>query len=263
MSYTMLAKKGDITGKPKSRLHAHAYDQFVFAQLPRGSKTGNLLHYLFEHAPFGNAVAWPYVVEEALKRYMPVNREVFAPMLIQVMQHVFNVNLTINGEAFLLSDVSPNHCLHELEFDFPVPEFNPALLNQLYSAGLPVSVAWSKPLQGIVNGKMDLFFEHSGKYYILDWKSNYLGDTLADYSPDALAQAMTDNNYHLQYLLYTLAATKYLQHRLPAFTYEAHFGGAIYLFVRGVRQEGATGIYTYRPTALQLALLQGMLQGVG
>jgi exodeoxyribonuclease V beta subunit len=261
MSYTMLAKKGDITGKPKSRPQGDTYEQFMFGQLPRGSKSGNLLHYLFENAAFNNPTGWPYVIDEALKRYLPANATLFAPLLLQVLQQVYSVPITVEGSTFLLSEVTPDHCLHEFEFDFPVPEFNPALLNQLHLASLPVQVAWHKPLQGIVNGKMDLFFEHGGKYFILDWKSNYLGDTLADYAPEALNRAMTDNNYHLQYLLYTLAATKYLHSRLPAFDYETQFGSVIYLFVRGVRQNSATGIFACSPTLEQLEKLEGVLNG--
>jgi exodeoxyribonuclease V beta subunit len=84
---------------------------------------------------------------------------------------------------------------------------------------------------------------------------------LTDYSPAALAHAMNDNNYHLQYLLYTLAAKKYLQSRLPNFNYDKHFGGVIYLFVRGVRSNGDTGIYTNSPTAEQLRFLEDILHG--
>jgi exodeoxyribonuclease V beta subunit len=98
----------------------------------------------------------------------------------------------------------------------------------------------------MMNGFIDLVFEHKGKYYILDWKTNYLGNSLEAYHSDGLEQAMNHHNYHLQYLIYTVALCRYLQTRIPNFDYEKHFGGVIYMFVRGVREGKNTGIYFNR-----------------
>lgn len=261
MSYSMLAQKGEITSRPRSSNQHDKYDLFMFSQLTRGSKTGNLLHYIFEHVHFTSDQNWKYVIDEALKQHLPKQSEHFASMLYQMLQQTFNVPLRVNGQMFHLSEVLNDERIHEFEFDFPVPLYHPVTLNNLTNAHIEVRVSWDKPLEGIINGKMDLFFGCRGKYYILDWKSNYLGDTLYAYSPTALADAMNENNYHLQYLLYTLAAKKYLQSRLPDFNYELQFGGVIYLFVRGVRFSGDTGIYINRPTLEQLELLEGIMGG--
>jgi exodeoxyribonuclease V beta subunit len=233
----------------------------MFSQLTRGSKTGNLLHYIFENVYFTDERNWLQVIDEVLKQHLPKHSEQYAPMLFEMLHQTFHVPLHVNGSTFQLAEVSFENRIHEFEFDFPVPQYNPADLNNLTNTDIEVRVSWDKPLEGIMNGKMDLFFECKGRYYILDWKSNYLGDTLTDYSPAALAHAMNDNNYHLQYLLYTLAAKKYLQSRLPNFNYDKHFGGVIYLFVRGVRSNGDTGIYTNSPTAEQLRFLEDILHG--
>ena len=101
---------------------------------------------------------------------------------------------------------------------------------------------------GLLNGLIDLFFEYNGKYYILDWKSNYLGDDLSFYEgEDKMREAMNEGNYHLQYLIYTVAVKKYLEQRLPKFDYERHFGGAIYVYFRGARAGESSGIYTNKP----------------
>jgi exodeoxyribonuclease V beta subunit len=115
---------------------------------------------------------------------------------------------------------------------------------------LLLAVREQPDLEGLMNGLIDLLFLHEGKYYILDWKSNYLGDNLEDYRAEKLAAAMNDNNYHLQYLLYTIAAKKYLRSRLgEQFDIEEHFGGVIYLFVRGLRKNLSYGIFTTIPSA--------------
>ncbi len=235
MSYTMLAQKHEGTSLPRSRNKLGSYDQFIFSQLARGNKTGNLLHYIFENVHFTDDRNWKHVIDEALKSHLPQHSEQYAPMLLEMLQQVLNAPIEVNGNSFKLSEVSLENRIHEFEFDFPVPEYNPSDLNSLTNENIEVRVSWDKPLEGIINGKIDLFFECRGKYYILDWKSNYLGDSLDAYSAEALAFAMNESNYHLQYLLYTLAAKKYLQSRVKNFDYNEHFGGVIYLFVRGIR----------------------------
>ncbi|HZG26144.1 MAG TPA: 3'-5' exonuclease, partial [Chitinophagaceae bacterium] len=261
MSYTMLAKKGEIASRPAALVQNSRYDQFMFNQLTRGSKTGNLLHQVFEQVHFSENDNWSYVIAEALKQHQPKNRDQYAPLLLEMLEQTFNLPIEVNGQTFRLSEVKNENRIHEFEFDFPVPLYNPADLNNLGNNGIEVRVTWDKPLEGVLNGKLDLFFECRGKYYILDWKSNYLGDTLADYSPAALALAMNENNYHLQYLIYTLAVKKYLASRLKGFDYERHFGGVIYLFVRGVRSGSDTGIYVNRPSPELLHMLENVLEG--
>ena len=112
-----------------------------------------------------------------------------------------------------------------------------------------------------MNGKMDMFFEHAGKYYILDWKSNFLGDSLDHYKKELLNDVMSENNYHLQYLLYTVAAKKYLESRMPAFNYENDLGGVIYLFVRGVRIGGDSGVFSYKPPLEMIEKVEQILNG--
>jgi exodeoxyribonuclease V beta subunit len=112
-----------------------------------------------------------------------------------------------------------------------------------------------------MNGLMDLFFEWEGKFYILDWKSNYLGDRVEDYSEEQLKTAMAENNYHLQYHLYTLAAVRYLQSRIPEFDYDSQFGGVIYLFVRGVRRGRREGIFFTMPDRKVIEGMDALFRG--
>lgn len=112
-----------------------------------------------------------------------------------------------------------------------------------------------KALGGLMNGKIDLFFEREGRFYILDWKSNYLGFNLENYNSEGVLNAMNESNYHLQYLIYTVALKKYLSSRIPDFDYEKQFGGVVYLFLRGLRKGNAGGVFTAKPP---LALIEKM-----
>jgi exodeoxyribonuclease V beta subunit len=96
---------------------------------------------------------------------------------------------------------------------------------------------------------------------VLDWKSNHLGNTIEEYHRDRLEKAMQENLYQLQYLLYTVALDRYLTLRVPGYRYDTHFGGAIYVFLRGVSAEKgeACGIYRDLPPIELIRELQELL----
>lgn len=264
MSYTMLAAKAEHSLKTRPLQQEDPYETFIFHTLKRGAKTGNLLHFLFENINFSEDSRWEKWLTETVRRFVPGQQEIYAPMLRQLLEHVLHTDITVGEQTFPLSAVIWHKRIPEFEFDFPVSAFFPDMLNGLSDDRTSVIVRrfhehGSNELEGIMNGKMDLFFEHEGKYYILDWKSNYLGDSPEDYTPAALSVAMNENNYHLQYLIYTLAAKKYLESRLHAFNYEKQFGGVIYCFVRGIRKGQPTGIFTSKPPLSKILQLENSL----
>ena len=231
---------------PKSQAKfTNSYDQFVFQDLKRGAYTGNLLHHIFEHIDFTNSANWPRIVAQALKRLSSNSKEAYAANIVELLHQV--TSLVIPGTDFSLNQITKSKRLNELEFDFLMKPFNTSALENISSPEHPFRIRSIAELEGIMNGKMDLFFEHNGKYYILDWKSNFLGNTLGDYNADKVKVAMYENNYHLQYLIYTVALTKFLSLRKPDFAYEIDFGGVIYLFLRGVRSGVETGFYFNKP----------------
>ncbi len=262
LSFTSLSP--GHTGVIKNSINSHndKYDHFVFKQLVKGNKTGNLLHFIFENIDFTNNRYWEYTINNALKRFMPKHQKEYAPMLLQLLHHLINVHINVSGQQFTLAGIPQEKRLNELEFDFNLSVFDPSDITDLEENEKRINVKYNyQESEGIMNGKMDMFFEQAGKYYVLDWKSNFLGDTLDYYKKELLTEAMSENNYHLQYLLYTVAAKKYLESRLPVFNYDTDFGGVIYLFVRGVRSEGDTGVFSYKPTIEMIERLEGIFDG--
>ncbi len=116
--------------------------------------------------------------------------------------------------------------------------------------GQPREPLQARSLQGLLTGFMDLVFEHAGRYYVLDYKSN----KLAGYAPKDLAQGLLAHRYDVQFSLYLLALHRLLQARLPGYDYETHMGGAVYLFARGIDQAGA-GVFAHRPA---LAMVEAL-----
>jgi len=118
-----------------------------------------------------------------------------------------------------------------------------------------------REVKGMLMGFIDMVFEHDGRYYLLDWKSNHLGNSIEEYRQDSLKRAMEENLYALQYLLYTVALNRYLSMRVRDYSYASHFGGVFYLFLRGVssRKGDRSGIFFDRPSEELIDALTGML----
>jgi exodeoxyribonuclease V beta subunit len=160
----------------------------------------------------------------------------------------------------------------EMEFTLPLDPMTSSGLAAIFSRfgakgvspSLPRQVErlGFAPVRGMLRGFIDLVFMHRGKFYLLDWKSNHLGDRLEDYDQDSLDQAMLREHYHLQYHFYTVALHRYLSGRIPGYDYETHFGGVFYLFLRGI--DGGRGpdfgIFRDRPPQL---LIEGISQYLG
>ncbi|NYT66687.1 exodeoxyribonuclease V subunit beta [Alcaligenaceae bacterium] len=101
-------------------------------------------------------------------------------------------------------------------------------------------------LNGMLKGFIDLVFLHEGRYYVADYKSNFLGENDASYTHDAMQNAVLQHRYDLQYVLYLLALHRLLKSRLPDYDYDLHIGGAVYFFLRGL-QAPSQGLHTERP----------------
>lgn len=112
-----------------------------------------------------------------------------------------------------------------------------------------------------MKGFIDLVFEHEGKYYVLDWKSNHLGDDVAVYHGDALKGAMAEHRYDLQYQIYALALHRFLRSRIANYSYQKHFGGVYYLFLRGMDGQSQQGIFSAKPSEAMLNEIDQLIDG--
>ena len=174
--------------------------------------------------------------------------------------------------GFRLVDPVPR--LVELEFAFPVAGLDRARLGASLREngyrdpfapapeGRP-SEAPPPPIDGFLRGFVDLVVEHAGRWYVIDYKSNWLGSSPEDYSREAVAAAMRASAYPLQYLLYLVALHRHLGLRLPGYDYERHVGGVFYLFVRGMDPAAGTerGVWFDRPAASFVRGLDGLFRG--
>ena len=113
---------------------------------------------------------------------------------------------------------------------------------------------------GMVKGFIDLVFEHDGRFYVLDYKSNTLGEDDSAYTRQAMGEVILEKRYDLQYVLYLLALHRLLKARLPDYDYDRHIGGAVYLFLRGV-QGPSSGVFADKPPKSLIAKLDALFDG--
>jgi exodeoxyribonuclease V beta subunit len=239
--------------------------QGMFA-FPRGAKAGTCLHEILEKIAFDAAdEALAGLVNSRLQAHgldTDENREAVRQMLPALMKFP----LASERSDFTLSKIGAADRLNELEFYFPIQNMSAGKLQEWFGKrgwASTVSAQLERlafdSVQGFLKGFMDLVFQFEGRFFIVDWKSNWLGNRLEDYSADAIREEMRRQHYFIQYHLYTVALHKYLALRVPGYDYEKHFGGVIYLFLRGIDpahlERGAFRDRPSRATVEQLAAL--------
>jgi exodeoxyribonuclease V beta subunit len=264
---------------------------------PAGARAGQLVHEVLEQVDFQatEPTRLRTVVMAALERFG--FEDTWAEALCRAVADVVATPLDSGAQSFCLGDVTLARRLNELEFLFPVADEDTtdgrtwragsptararqdavpltgerlaAVLARHATAPLPADYVERartlgfSPLAGFLKGFIDLVFEHAGRWYLVDYKSNLLGVHANDYRPERLLEAMTTHHYFLQYHLYVVALHRYLQRRLPGYDYERHFGGVFYLFLRGMAPAYArgNGVFCHRPSRQAIADLSAVLAG--
>ncbi|MBE9397492.1 exodeoxyribonuclease V subunit beta [Pontibacterium sp. N1Y112] len=224
-------------------------EQTIFS-FPKGARAGTFLHAVFEDLDFPTA-GGPELDEYLQERLTLEGYETdWTPVLNSLVADVLDSDL--DGQGLRMRDLTAQDKLVEMEFMLPVSGLDCGALNQLVRAEDNLSAQAGllsfDQVNGMLKGFIDLVFRHEGRYYVLDYKSNYLGGTHDAYTQEAMAGAMIDHRYDLQYQLYTLALHRLLQSRIPDYNYEEHMGGVFYLFLRGMGQ-GDHGVFHCRPDA--------------
>lgn len=257
------------------------------AELPGGRGTGNFLHEVLEHADFaGPEEALRALVVERLPRHGIDGQ--WADLVTAGLSGALATRLDPEDARSRLADLPTTSRLNELAFTFPLahrsrgeragettgialsPERLAAVFANHPEPGVPTS--WIDrlgalsfmPAKGFVTGAIDLVYRGAdGRFYVVDYKSNHLGETVADYDRAGMEHAMSSHHYFLQYHLYTVATVRYLRQRLPDFDYDRDFGGVYYLFLRGMAPDhpGGTGVFAARPPESLIASLSDALDG--
>jgi exodeoxyribonuclease V beta subunit len=242
---------------------------------PRGTKPGTMLHAILEKHDFASTdeAALARLVAAKLEGAGYSNEE-WGDVLVRGLRAMLTTNLDDNG--LTLASVPRAKRADELEFVFPIASTTTLLTAAKLAGALATHRSVQVPasyaervrdlgfeLRGFLKGYIDLVFEHDGRFYVVDYKSNHLGPNLEDYRPSRLTVAMTHHDYFLQYHLYTLAVHRWLGRRLRDYDYDRHFGGVLYLFARGMSPDHPqqTGIFRDRPSRALVEALSEAASG--
>ena len=237
----------------------------------RGATAGTFLHEILEWAAeqgFAQAISdRQTLLARVTDRATRHDWQRYADMLTDWIIALLSTPLPLPSDGRIsLAALSSSNYYAELEFWIEAHAVNTQTLDRLVqrytldaAPRLPLA---HDQLNGMLKGFIDLIIEHQGRYYIVDYKSNYLGRDAAAYTLAAMRQSVLDERYDLQYALYTLALHRQLRARLPGYDYERHIGGVMYLYLRGIDAQSG-GVHRERlPYALVDAMDRLFAEGI-
>jgi exodeoxyribonuclease V beta subunit len=183
--------------------------------LPKGARTGECLHAILENTRWQTSLAEGANLVEVQKQTLRYDiahdqSQELALWLDDVLQTPL-----VNG--FCLSDISPNKMIREWRFD-----------------NLQALVVDGKP-NAYLRGYIDLVFEHQSKFYVIDYKSNWLGAGDEAYGAEAIRRSMQEHQYDLQAKIYSAALKNFLASRMGAAKVKDAYGGVLYLYLRAMK----------------------------
>lgn len=235
-------------------------------RLPAGAATGIALHAVLENVDFTQ----PQKIASLVSQYfssLGLTEELLSATTRQ-LESLLNHPLSADDRTVVLNQIGLSDRRSEMEFYYPIRRFTPtelaAACKREGDVSFPERIGRLRfePIDGFMRGFIDLVFRHDGRYYLADWKSNLLGNSTADYTPQRLAPVMREHFYDLQSWLYTVALDRHLAGRLENYRYEEHFGGIFYIFVRGLEASAPErGVHFERPSRAFVDRLSGVLFG--
>lgn len=232
---------------------------------PRGPEAGTFLHDLLEWAAnqgFSRVAGTPLLRDAIARRCQLRGWAAWIDPLTDWLNDFLCTEFrlaALPAPAKSLASLAPltplafanlRNYVAEMEFMFAAHTVDAEILDALVCrhtlGGAARPALQPTQLHGMMKGFIDLLVEHAGRYYVIDYKSNYLGPNDAAYTAAAIDEAVLTKRYELQYVIYTLALHRLLTLRLPAYDYDTHVGGALYLFLRGTQAAGQ-GVHAARP----------------
>lgn len=250
---------------------------WIKSNFPRGTLAGNFLHEIFEHIDFQCADEW---ISEIRRRFKNDYSSLWQDLLIKYqesfpeeqeaeyslyhavaiwLQEILNTPLY---QGFRLNQLQPEHYLSECPFYLALSDRVLAMkrIQQLFAEyGMEMPELLEARSARYLNGSIDLVYFDGQRYHIADYKSNYLGENLADYSGASIAQSMSLASYWLQAGLYLVALHRYLKVKMQNYDIEQHLGGATYLYLRGMNGEAEQGYYYWQPSTEFVLRLDAIL----
>lgn len=239
-------------------------------------------------ASFGTAIHGLLEIELAPGNLAPVSPQRFATQIERIQEALGRESVRLADEnaaaqltaiadvldrtldtelapGLQLSQLAPSDRCPEFDFAFGLNEARWGRLHELLQehrlGDWWPNVRTAHTLRGLMQGSLDLVFAWEGRFHVLDYKSNWLGEHLSDYTQERMDVAMQDHHYGLQALIYTVALHRYLGSRIGDYDPERHLGDSWYLFVRAVGLAPDVGVWRKRFPQSLIERLDALFNG--
>ena len=221
------------------------HERLNIFDLPGGPDIGSMFHEILEELSCFSASTVEIVELTRIKAHKYGLDPVYLELVATQVSECLHTPLNVSDPALSLAAIESGERIVEMEFHLPMA----ACKRQEISRIARLRPASGQLEKGFLRGFIDLVFRYKERYFIVDYKSNHLGNSQSDYRPEALRLAIRSSDYDLQYHLYCVAVHRFLGQRLAAYDYEHHFGGVYYLYLRGMRKLSGpgTGVFFERP----------------
>lgn len=262
-------------GAGPARTGGETGERVLLWEFPRGARPGSCIHEIYEDLDFQAPDDLAELVPVKLGRF-GLSADRWGEVLERAIRDSLVTPLDREASRLTLAGIPSSRRIDEMEFILPVAlDGGRRLTSERLAAvlqrhGGPAARYADRvrglgfgALRGYLRGFIDLTFEHEGRWYVADYKSNWLGEGRNEYAGDGLWSAMAGHHYVLQYLLYLVALHRFLRVRLPGYDAEQHLGGAYYLFLRGMDPSTgpARGVFEDRPPAALIRELSSLFEG--
>lgn len=229
----------------------------------KGASAGSFLHEVLEHCLFDQPETIQTQCLAYAEKYSIAESDI--PDIRDWLVEALQSPLFEGANSLTLWQLPAQQQLAEMEFYLPLNQVNVKKFNELLQAWLPDMHGHYQlnHLNGMLKGYLDLIYLHQGRFYVADYKSNFLGESFADYQPEQLHHVMLHHDYYLQAVLYSVALHRYLKNRITHYNYEQHIGGAQYLFLRGMcKHHPGYGVFTVTPPKSLILAMDALFDGV-
>ncbi|WP_435980658.1 UvrD-helicase domain-containing protein [Psychrobacter sp. DM4] len=246
----------------------------------KGANAGTFLHEIFEKINFTDNQKWSAIIDQSVRHYqLPLvytsraHQQHLQQRVQSQAQSMSDTDIDVTEDSLPsehdelmvwigdvlaapllasgqpLQAIAPEQRIAELGFNMGLSEhFEPDRIDEVFKQYLPLdadkhiemSAQYSSHIYRYLRGEIDLVYEHAGKYYVVDYKSNYLGNSLSDYSEESLSRAMSKAGYWLQAAIYQVALHRFLRLRINDYNgrEEQYLGAVEYVFLRGIDSQG-------------------------
>ncbi|WP_343187955.1 exodeoxyribonuclease V subunit beta [Buchnera aphidicola (Periphyllus koelreuteriae)] len=240
-SYTKINKKKNIKHNNYIKNNKKKIKKYTSFSFPKGKKYGIFIHKILKKINFKKKINKNFLIKKIKKIKLSTK---WIKFLKKWIKNILKTPLKKNG--IKLYNINLNNCLKELEFSlFLKKNINLNIINTILK-NKKIKNNYKKKC--ILNGCIDLVFKNKNKYYLIDYKSDYLGKNKKKYIKKNLKRIIKKNGYNIQYYLYSLALNKFLKHKLKKYTFKKNFGGIYYIFLRGINgKNNKYGILFHKP----------------